>query len=437
MHRRGVLELFDIECRLIPLLVAMRIKGAPVDLERTQHIYDDLSNDLVIMEKQLLDIAGQPVNPNARDSMTSAFNKLGIPIPTKIDTKTKERKVSFDAPRLEAIDHPLAAAVLEHKRTTKVRDVFVKSYIMDKNINGRVHCSFHPLKNDGGGARSGRFSSSDPNLQNIPVRSEIGKKVRTCFKGGGVWRKADYSQIEYRMLAHHAVGEGADELRLEYNQRPDTDFHVRTTDLVARLTGMKMERRPIKNINFGLIYGMSELKLIGDLGLSKAGGKELFANYHTAAPYIKETMDAAVQEVHRMGYVETILGRKSDFTSWGKKGYDKERRSLSYEAAIDKWGTYGIERANTHKALNRKLQGGAADVMKKAMVEAYEAGLFSEDACGIPLLTVHDELDFDDVNDPNGPWWAEFKRVMENAVPQIKVPVMIDISAGPSWGEAD
>lgn len=435
---RGVMDLFDIECRLIPLLVRMRLKGAPVDLNRAEQLYDELGEALGTVENRLKQIAGVEVNPNARDSMVAAFTKLGLDIPQKFDVKEKKAKISFDAERLEGVNHPLAEAILEHRQTSKVRNTFIKSYIIDKNVNSRVYCSFHPLKNDGGGARSGRFSSSDPNLQNIPVRSDIGKKVRTAFVAtGNRWRKADYSQIEYRMLAHHAVGEGADALRSAYNENPKLDYHDKTIDLVEQLTGVRMERRPAKTINFGLIYGMGEGTLAARLKLQKAASKQLFSNYHAAAPYAGATMDDAAQEVHRTGYVTTVLGRKSDFTRYGPKKYSPGVSDMPYEAACRKWGPYNIERSRTHKALNRKLQGGAADVMKKAMVEAYEAGLFDESACGIPLLTVHDELDFDDYTDPEADCWNEFTYVMENCMPQMRVPVIIDMSTGANWGVAD
>lgn len=439
MDKRGVLELFDLECRLIPLLVRMRFRGAPVNLRKAEQFYEELGNDLKQTEARLLDIAGQPVNPNARDSLKSAFIKLGIPIPEMVDTKTKEKKISFKAPLLEEINHPLAEAILDYRRTEKVRTTFVKGYILDKNVNGRIHCSFHPLRGGGSGARSGRFSSSDPNLQNIPVRTEIGKRVRQVFEAsaGARWRKWDYSQIEYRMLAHHAVGPGSEELRAAYIANPDIDYHDLTAELVKKLTGIELPRRNIKNINFGLIYGMSEAKLAGDLGLSVAAGKDLFRNYHEAAPFARATMEAAANEINRTGYVQTILGRKSDFTWWSKKGFDQERKSLPYELAIKQWGLYNIERSHTHKGLNRKLQGGAADVMKKAMVSAYEAGLFADDACGMPSLTVHDELDFEDFGDPDNRAWSEFKQVMETALPQLRVPIRIDGSVGPSWGAAD
>lgn len=439
MAARGVLDLFDIECRLIPLLVAMRMKGAPVNVNKAEEIYDRLGGVLDTTEAQLTSIAGQPVNPNAADSIKSAFNKIGLPLPTKRRKKDKKTVVSFDATRLEAVDHPLAQQILEYRRTAKVRNTFVKSYIIDKNVNGRLHCSFNSLKGDSSGARSGRFSSSDPNLQNIPIRTEIGKMVRTIFEShfGHLWKKADYSQIEYRMLAHHAVGPGSDALRASYNENPDLDYHNKIIDLIYDMTRLALERRPAKNINFGLVYGMSQPKLVRDLGLSPAEGSNLFTAYHTGAPFVMATMEAAAEEVHRTGMVETILGRKSDFNMWGPKKYVEGRPALPYDQACRKWGPYNIERSFTHKAINRKLQGGAADVMKKAMVEAYEAGIFSEDACGIPLLTVHDELDFEDQNDPNGPWWEEFRRIMEGCMPNLSVPIRIDISSGKSWGEAD
>lgn len=438
LQARGVFDLFLMECKLINLLVEMRIKGAPVNVNKAEEEYESLGNDLIEIGSRIRDIAGQPVNPNAPDSIKSAFIKLGIPIPRKINSKGEE-KDTFAAPVIEALGLPLTDTIVEYRQTAKVRDVFVKSYIIDKNIKGRVHCSFNPLKGDSGGTRSGRFSSSDPNLQNIPARTEIGKRVRTLFEAmqGKLWRKWDFSQIEYRLLAHHAVGAGSDEIRAVYNSDPDTDYHIRTGDMIHNLVGQELERRKVKTINFGLIYGMAENTLSTRLGLSKAEGKNLFKMYHEAVPFAQATMDDCAAEVHKFGYVTTILGRKSDFPMWGTKKFDAEGRAgLPYDLACRKWGAYNIERSFTHKALNRKLQGGAADLMKAAMVAAYEAGLFADDACGMPTLTVHDELDFEDENSPDNPAWKEFKHVMENTT-MCKIPIRMDESIGKNWGNAD
>lgn len=436
MHRRGVLDLFDLECRLIPVLVKMRFKGAPIDVGRTEEVYEDLGRRAKLAEAELQQMAGQPVNPAAAASVKSAFERLGIPLPTTKDKRTKETKVSFSADLLELVDHPLAAKIVEYRQITKVRNVFIKSYLLDKHVNGRLHCSFHPLKSDKSGTRSGRFSSSDPNLQNIPVRTDLGALVRSAFvvEQGKRWRKFDYSQIEYRLLAHHAVGQGADDLRFTFNNDPNTDYHVHTQELVLKLTGQDLPRRSIKTINFGLIYGMSQPELQKRLGLDKRGGGHLFEAYHHAAPFAKATMDAAAREVHDTGCITTVLGRKSDFPIWAPKdAYGLP--GLPYGEAILEYGP-NIQRAFTHKALNRKLQGGAADVMKKALVDAYEAGLFEDDACGMPMLTVHDELDFEDEGDPDSPAWKELKYVMENCL-KLRIPIIVDMGVGPNWKDAD
>jgi DNA polymerase I-like protein with 3'-5' exonuclease and polymerase domains len=436
MHARGVLDLFHIECRLIPLLVKMRLKGAPVDLSRAEELYERLGREALVIEAQLKEIAGQPVNPAAGASIAAAFTRLGIPHPKTKDKRTKQEKVSFSADLLEAIDHPLTNKIVEYRQLTKVRNTFIKSYILDKHVNGRLHCSFHPLKSDKGGARSGRFASSDPNLQNIPIRTELGALVRAAFVAskGARWRKYDYSQIEYRLLAHHAVGQGSDDLRAKFVANPDIDYHELVQTLVREMTGLELSRRNTKTINFGLIYGMSQPELRKRLGLDQKGAVQLFESYHRAAPFARATMEACEAEVHQFGFITTLLGRKSDFPLWGPRG-EYGVAGLPYGEAILAYGP-NIGRAFTHKALNRKLQGGAADIMKKAMVDAYEAGLFDESACGIPTLTVHDELDFEDFGDLDAPCWAELAHVMENCV-QTRVPIRVDYGHGDSWKSAD
>lgn len=437
---RGVLDLFYLECKLIPLLVAMRMKGSPVNVAKAEQLYDRLGDKLGKYEEQLVDLAGQPVNPNASESVKAAFQKLSIPLPQKLDKKTGEMKVSFAAPMLEEIDHPLCHKILEWRQISKVRGTFVKGYIIDKNVNGRVYTSFHPLKGDGHGARSGRFASSDPNLQNIPIRSDTGKLVRALFEcvSGGRWRSFDYSSIEYRLLVHYAVGPGSDEVRARYAADPTVDYHKIVADLILKLTGLELDRGKTKTINFGIIYGMALNALALALNLPKTEAKKLLDSYHAAIPYARETMDMSANEVHTTGMVRTIMNRASDFNQWGRKGFSEDRTSLDYEAACRKWGPYNIERQHTHKALNRKLQGSAADILKAAMVKAWEDGLFNDSACGVPVLTVHDELDFEDMGDPDNPAWAELKRTMETCMGPnlLRVPLLVEGGIGANWAEA-
>lgn len=425
MDQRGVLDVFDMECRLIPLLVKMRMKGAPVDLNKAEQVYDQFTADIEGIKKRIKDLVGFEVNPAASSSMQKAFDHLGLKYGT-----TAQGNPSFPARLLETTDHDLCRYILEMKRKDKIRGTFIKGYILDKQVNGRLHCSFHPLKSDENGARSGRFASSDPNLQNIPVRTAEGKLVRDMFvaTNGGRWRKYDYSQIEYRLLAHHAVGPGSVGLRQRYVNDPDTDYHEAAIALLHEITGLEVERRSAKTINFGLIYGMSRRELIRRIG---DGGDEVYKAYHKAMPFAKATADHWSQQAARDGYVTTLLGRKSDFPMWVPASFDPDAKPLPFDEALMTYGK--ITRAFVHKALNRVLQGGAADIMKAAMVRLLEDGVF--DATGIPLLTVHDELDFDDQGAP-AEAWAELAHVMENCV-QTSVPIKVDGSVGPTWGKAD
>jgi DNA polymerase I-like protein with 3'-5' exonuclease and polymerase domains len=301
-----------------------------------------------------------------------------------------------------------------------------------------VYGQFHLLRGDEGGTRSGRFSSSTPNLQNLPSRDdELAPLVRGLFipdDGHKQWRKYDYSQIEYRFLIHFAVNglhdDSADEVRRIFNANPQTDYHDMTRDLVHRQTGQLLDRKPIKNINFGLIYGMGVDKLAGGLGLSVKEGKELFAAYHKGAPFAKATMDACSKEAMDFGTITTILGRKSRFDLWEPDswGHDRENLALPYEQAILRYGK--IRRAYTHKALNRRLQGSAADLMKVAMLQCWEEGIFDE--TGVPRLTVHDELDFSDPGGKDEAFRA-MRHVLETAIP-LRIPVKADCDIGPNWG---
>lgn len=430
MALRDVHRVFDLESRLIPLLLAMRWQGVPVDVPFAEKFHKQLGEDAEGIAGQLKEMAGRTINPYSGDDLAQAFRAQGLTYST-----TATGKPSFTAPFLERHEHPFPKLVTEYRKKMKLRSVFIESYILNSNVNGRVYCQFHPLRGDENGARSGRFSSSTPNLQNIPVRTKEGKLIRACFTAtlGGRWRKFDYSQIEYRLLAHHAVGPGADEMRQRFINDPSTDYHEATIELVHQMTGILLDRKPAKNINFGLVYGMSRKGLIGYLGLGDKEGQRLYETYHKAAPFVKATIEATELEVNRFGTVSTLLGRKSDFNQWTSADWNDDNEILPFDEAVQRYAR--VKRAFTHKALNRKLQGGAADVMKKAMVDCWEGGVFAE--TGIPLLTVHDELDFDDVGAIDAPCWTELKRVMETCIPEISIPIRVDGDIGTNWGNCE
>lgn len=435
LDAEGLTPVYDMECGLAKLLVRMRLAGVRVDVAGAERMRDELRIEIAGMYDSLAARFGYRVASVDSGQLEPLFTAAGVKFPV-----TETGKPSFRKEWLAQLDHPLGVAINEIREREKLCGTFLESYILERNTNGYIHGSFHPLRSDDGGTRSGRLASSDPNLQNIPSRTDLGRRIRCLFlhdEGHVAFEANDYSQIEYRFLSHFAVGPGSDMVREAYSTNPDTDYHDYTQDLVLEKTGLTIARKPIKNINFGLLYGMGKPKLARQIGIDRATADQLFNAYHEGAPYVKATMDAASEEAQALGYVSTIMGRRSRFDMWEPKQIDYEERdiALPYDAAIRQYGSR-IQRAHTHKAINRRLQGSSADMMKKAMVDCYNAGIF--EVTGVPRLTVHDELGFSvpDTAPATNEAYAEMRRVMTNCLP-LRVPVKVDSVRGRSWGEAD
>lgn len=435
LAREGMLDLFQMECDLIPLLIAMRMAGVTVNLPYAEQLRDDLQAREMDQQARLDALVGTHVDINSADSLARAFDSAGIGY-----NKTGTGRPSFTKAFLADLNTPLTKHINEIRKLAKLRGTFVESYILNSHVNGKVYCQFHPMRSDEGGTRSGRYSSSTPNLQNIPSRDEeLAPMIRGLFVpdvGHKQWRKYDYSQIEYRFLIHFAQGPGSDEVRRLFNENPDTDYHEMALDLVAPQAGWdistpllrKQHRKPVKNINFGLIYGMGVDKLSADLGLTRVQGKALFAAYHKGVPFAKATMDACSKEALETGTISTIMGRKSRFDLWEPTRWGDGSIALPYDKAIMSYGE--IRRAYTHKALNRRLQGSSADMLKRAMLNCWEQGIFDE--TGVPRLTVHDELDFSDPGGKDAAFDA-MQHVLENSL-KLRIPIRADGECGPDWG---
>lgn len=422
----GLYDLFILECGLIRLLLEMRFAGVTVDIPAAEQLREALAEREALEVEKLKYLVGFKIDINAAASLAKAFDKFNLPY-----NKTEKGSPSFTKGFLQGVDHPIGAHINEIRKLAKLRGTFVESYILNSHINGKVYGQFHPLRGDAGGTVSGRYSSSTPNLQNLPSRDdELAPMVRGIFipDGGHVqWRKYDYSQIEYRFLAHYATGDGAETVRDLFNSDPNTDYHEVVRNLIHEKTGQLLGRKPTKTINFGLIYGMGIDKLSKDLKLSFREGKKLSKAYHTGAPFVQHTMDACSTEAENSGVITTILGRKSRFNLWEPTNYQKGV-PLPYEQASMYYRE--IQRAYTYRALNRRLQGSAADLLKVACLECWNDGVFA--ATGVPRLTVHDELDF---SDPGGKDEAfrEMKHIMETAI-KLRVPVKSECDIGPNWG---
>lgn len=411
LEAQRLTRVYDMECALIPLLLDMRYRGVRVDLSHAERALKWLREQAAEAQRAI-----PHIDVWSNETIAIAFDKEGLDYP-----RTVAGNPSFTRTWLEQHESALAQAIVRVRTYEKAANPFVESYVMQGHHKGRLHCQFNPLRSDNYGTVSGRFSSSNPNLQNIPSRDKVlGPLLRRIFipEDGCRWARADYSQIEYRMLVHFASVmevEGAETMRQRYIESPDTDFHQLTVDLIREFTGIEMDRKPAKNINFGLVYGMGRDKLIRTLGVSQDIGNRLYDAYFDALPAVAKTLKRAQSLASRRGYIRTIMGRRKRFD----------------EVEQGKYG--GEQRAHTHKALNSCLQGSAADVMKAAMVKCYTAGLF--DVTGIPHLTVHDELDWSDADTPQvREAFAEIKHTMETAV-RARIPLLVDMGTGETWGD--
>lgn len=446
---QGIAEVYRMECDSIPLLTQMRLTGVNIDMGAAEQLYGELAVDINNLNEQLYQVTGIRANVNSGADLAKVFDKVGIPYP-----HTAVGNPSFTKVFLNSVEHPVAQLIRDIREHDKIRSTFIRSYILEANVNGRVHCQFHPLRGDRGGTKTGRFSSDKPNLQNIPVRTLLGKRIRKLFipdYGHIAWEKNDYSQIEYRMLAHYAVGPGSEEMRAAYLANPRTDYHDLTHLRLCPYMGwnpddkavMKQFRRPIKNINFGLVYGMGKKKLVRSVmeyfkgTLTEQQGNALYKAYHEANPYVQATMDAAAGEVIANGYITTIQNRRARFNLWEPRhvDYDNRAKPLRFDLAIRAYGP-DIIRAETHKGINYKLQGSAAEMIKKGMVRCHKEGVF--DFIGVPKLQVHDELDMSVADDAPATKEAYryMRHVLETAIP-LRVPVLVDHGRGANWGAID
>lgn len=449
----GLRKLYETECRLTPFLLYLREQGVRVDMDRAAEVREILAGKRAQAMKEASDACGIPItvdNFNNKKLLEYIFKKLGIPVPKSRDTG----ELSITDEWLKHLQHPFGKALMGVNKYNKAKNVFVENYIFGCQVDGRVHGEFHPLRKAGddeendAGTESGRFSGTNPNLQNIPARDkEIGPLCRSQFvpELGAQWWAADYSQIEYRMLVHMALMrkcKGADIAQRMYIEKPDTDFH----QAVADLTGL--ERKDAKNLNFGLVYGMGIMLLAKNLNLLDDKGKplpkvtEIMETYHARAPFIKDLYNLCIKDAADDGEIRTILNRRSQFDFWGPRIPRKDAKgkmigsqALPYNMAIEAYG-FDLRRELTHKALNRLLQGSAADLMKAAMVQAWEAGVFSSTKDFTCSLTVHDELDGSIFPSKRGEEaWAELQHIMKTAIP-LKVPVLVGAGIANNWAEA-
>lgn len=454
IEKEGLSYVYRLECDLIPLMVRMRLNGVTVNIDRAAQMLETLKGETKQLYAQVYRDYGYNITGTDSGQLGALFDHVGITYPRNNPTdRNPQGSPQIRKEWLSVLAHPLGDLLNSIREHEKICGTFLQSYVLDKSIpigggQARLYPQFHQLKGDENGTMVGRFSSSDPNLQNIPSRTKLGKRVREAFEirhGFHHWKKFDYSQIHYRILAHNAVGPGAEELRERYRADPKTDYHMDVYRKVAPLMGWSLtdkeeiseKRRPIKNVNFGLLYGQGEGALSYKSGMTGEQAKFFFEAYHTGAPYVKPTMEAIGEEVQQFGFVTTLLGRRIRFPLWEprKKDWDNPVMPLPFSAAIAEWGS-DIKRAFEYRGVNYKFQGSEPDIMKKGMRDCLNSGVF--DLTGVPSLTVHDELDFEVPDDTPQmrEAFAFIRETMQNSI-KLKVPVYVDESVGPNWGVAE
>ena len=416
LHNQELIDVFNLETKLFPCLVDMRFKGVRVDLEKA----DKIKKDLMLQENKIInrikDLTGIDVEIHAARSIAKAFDKLKLPY----DRTEKSGEPSFTKNFLQNHPHELARSIADAREINKAHTTFIDS-ITKHAVNGRIHADINQIRSDDGGTVTGRFSMSNPNLQQIPARHpELGPLIRSIFipEEKHLWGSFDYSQQEPRILVHYAKLqnlEGVDEIVEAYNQG-DADFH----QVVADMAGI--ERKQAKTINLGLMYGMGKNKLMAELGLMKESAEKLIKQYHTKAPFVKKLMDNVTRKAENHGKIRTLGGRACHFDLWQPVQFGVFK-PLPLEQARKEYDE-PLKRAFTYKALNKLIQGSAADMTKKSMVALYENGI-------IPHIQIHDEVDISVSSDKQA---EDIIEIMESAV-ELKVPNKVDYEKGNSWGD--
>ena len=408
-----VTSIFDLETELFPCLVDMRFLGVRVDVEAAHQLKDKLLKEEKECLQKVKRETGVDTQIWAARSIEQVFQKLNLPY----DRTKKTDSPSFTKNFLQNHEHPIVQHIARAREINKAHTTFIDT-ILKHEHKGRIHAEINQLRSDQGGTVTGRFSYSNPNLQQIPARNkELGPLIRSLFipEEDCKWGCFDYSQQEPRLVVHYAALDGlygVDEVIDAYKEG-EADFH----QIVAEMADIP--RSQAKTINLGLFYGMGKNKLMAELGINEDKAKDLFKQYHNRVPFVKTLMDSVMRKASENGRVRTWLGRRCRFDLWEPNQYGIHK-ALPHEAALAEHGP-GIRRAYTYKALNRLIQGSAADMTKKAMVELHKEGI-------IPHIQVHDELDISVKDNAD-----KIKEIMESAV-ELEVPVKVDFEEGVNWG---
>ena len=420
IQKQGLTDVFNLETDLLRLLLEMRWKGVRVDLDRAEKTKKFFKSEEEKIYANIKNETGIKIDASdiyTASSLQKVFDKLGEKY--EYTEKNKQAKISNEAMK-ESLN-PLIQSISVAREYNKAHTTFIDS-ILKHQVDGRIHAEINQLKGEFGGTVSGRLSMNNPNLQQVPARNEaIGPKIRSLFlpEEGEKWASLDYSQQEPRLLVHYAKKhglEGAETLIKFFHE--GKDFHQVTADMA------KISRKEAKTIGLGLMYGMGIAKLATSLDISPDAAKSLKKRYNDNVHFLNSIIIKATRYTEQQGYINTLLGRRCRFDLWENKDFH-DKRMMSYENAKKTWAWNEMKRAGTYRALNRLIQGSAADQTKQAMVNLWK------DVGVIPMIQIHDELNVSITNETQV---KEIKEIMESAV-ELHVPIKCDAEIGDNWGE--
>jgi len=425
LDKEELWDVWNMETGLIRCILDMRTKGVRVDLDRADENKKALQKQSKLLRGMLEKEAGMEVDIWASASIQKMFDKLKLEYP-----RTEKGAPSFTKSFLNEHPDKIAQILVKLREFDKADSTFIDSILRHEH-NGRIHTELHSTRRDSGGTVTGRFSSSNPNLQQLPARDpDIKRYIRGIFipEEGQKWGSFDYSSQEPRLLVHFASMIPStirhpivDQIVEEFNTG-DVDLHQMVADL-ANIT-----RKQAKTVNLGIMYGMGVAKLADQLGISKEAAKDLIGRHHSKVPFVKGLADLATKQGDKNGQIRTVMGRRCRFHLWEPVTFGIGK-PLPYDEAMKEYGGpggRGIRRAFTYKALNKLIQGSAADQTKKAMLDCYNEGL-------TPMLTVHDELCFSIESDEQA---SKIKEIMETGMP-LAIPSKIDVDIKDHWGEIE
>jgi DNA polymerase I-like protein with 3'-5' exonuclease and polymerase domains len=409
-------SIFELETDLFPCLVDMKFLGVRVDVQKAHTLKQQLaSEEEKLLQKVELETGIEPQIWAAR-SIAKVFDKLKLDYERTVKTQAP----SFTKNFLSSHGHPLVQCIAKAREINKAHTTFIDTIIKHEH-NGRIHADINQIRSDTGGTVTGRFSYSNPNLQQIPARNkDLGPLIRSLFipESGCEWGCFDYSQQEPRLVVHYA---SLDQDASVFNVKDayedgNADFHT----IVAEMA--EIPRDQAKTINLGLFYGMGKAKLQAELGVSKDKAEELFSIYHERVPFVKSLTRSVSNRAQQRGQIRTLLGRLCRFHLWEPNTFGMHK-ALPFDQAVQEHGP-GIKRAYTYKALNKLIQGSAADMTKKSMLELYKEGIVAH-------IQIHDELDISVKDDKHA---KKIVEIMESAV-DLEIPNKVDYEKGKNWGD--